>query len=71
MCAIRKALKHKLYGLSYVHNILNQEMSPVTNHPPVSLKNKDLNNIRLTSPNLAEYDAIVLKRRRKNNGRCD
>jgi len=65
MCAIKKALKHRLYGISYIQNILNQEMSPVTEHPLVSLKNEDLNNIRLTSPNLAEYDAIALKRRRK------
>ena len=65
MCAIKKALKHKLYGLSYVENILNQGITPVTNHAPVNLKKEDLNNIRLTSPNLAEYDAIALKRRRK------
>ena len=65
MGAIKKALSHKLYGLSYVQNILNQEMSQVKDHRPVSLKNEYLNNIRLTSPNLAEYDAIALKRRRK------
>jgi hypothetical protein len=63
--AIKKALRHKLIGLSYVENILNQGITPVTNHAPVNLKKEDLNNIRLTSPNLAEYDAIALKRRRK------
>jgi len=65
MGAIKKALGHKLYGLSYVQNILNQEISPVKDHLPVNLKNEDLNNIRLTLPSLAEYDAIALKRRRK------
>ena len=65
MCAIKKALKHKLYGLSYVQNILNQGITPVINHASVNLKKEDLNNIRLTIPNLAEYDAIALKRRKK------
>ena len=64
ICALRKALKHKLYGAAYIQNILHQEMTPVTNHPPVKLKNKDLNKIRLPKPNLAEYDAMALKRRK-------
>lgn len=63
ICALRKALKHKLYGAAYVQNILHQEMSPATIHPPVALKNRELNDIRLTRPNLAEYDAIALQRR--------
>ncbi len=64
ICALRKALKHKLYGVAYIQNILHQEMSPVSAHPPVMLKNKELNDIRLPEPNLAEYDAMVLKRRK-------
>ncbi len=62
--ALRKALKHKLYGSAYIQNILHQEMSPVTTHPPVMLKNEELNDIRLPKPNLAEYDAIALQRRK-------
>ncbi|MCP4022701.1 MAG: IS21 family transposase [Desulfobacteraceae bacterium] len=64
MCALRKALIHKLYGSAYIQNILHQEMSPVKTHPPVTLKNGELNDIRLPKPNLAEYDAIALKRRK-------
>jgi transposase len=64
ICALRKALEHKLYGAAYIQNILHQEMSPVTIHPPVTLKNQKLNDIRLTRPNLAEYDAIALQRRK-------
>lgn len=64
ICALRKALTHKLYGASYIQNILHQEMSPVTTHPPVTLKNEELNDIRLPEPNLAEYDAIAMQRRR-------
>jgi hypothetical protein len=59
-------MSHKLYGFAYVQNILYQEMTPATHHPPVNLKNKDLNEIRLARPNLAEYDAIALQRRTKN-----
>lgn len=65
ICALRKALDHKLYGADYVQNILYQEMTPVTQHPPVALKNEDLNQIRLVQPNLAEYDALALSRRKK------
>lgn len=64
ICALRKALTHKLYGSAYIQNILHQEMSPIRMHPPVKLKNEELNDIRLPEPNLAEYDAIALKRRK-------
>ena len=63
--ALKKALEHKLYGFAYVQNILYQEMTPSIRHQPVALKNEELNKIRLPRPNLAEYDAIALKRRKK------
>ncbi|MBW1751444.1 MAG: hypothetical protein JRJ37_12365 [Deltaproteobacteria bacterium] len=63
--ALHKGLSLKLYGADYIQNILYQEMTPVTRHRPVKLKKQDLNNIRLTTPSLAEYDAIALKRRKK------
>ncbi len=63
--ALRKALTHKLYGSEYVENILHQEMTPAVRHRPVALKNEDLNQIRLPQPNLAEYDALALSRRKK------
>ncbi len=63
--ALKKALQHKLYGFAYVQNILYQEMTPSIRHQPVALKNEELNQIRLPRPNLAEYDAIALKRREK------
>jgi len=63
--ALRKALAHKLYGSEYVENILYQEMAPAVRHRPVELKNKDLNQIRLPQPNLAEYDTLALSRRKK------
>ena len=67
--ALRKALKHKLYSFCYVQNIVYQEMTPVTQNQPVALKNNELNKIRLPKPNLAEYDAIAIQRRK--NGRCN
>ena len=63
--ALRKALKHKLYGFAYVQNIMYQEMTPEIHHQPVALKNDELNKIRLPEPNLAEYDAIALQRRKR------
>ena len=63
--ALKKALRHKLYGFAYVQNILYQEMTPSIRHQPVALKNEELNQIRLPRPNLAEYDAIALQRRKK------
>ena len=64
ICVLRKALEHKLYGAAYIRNLLDQEKSAARVHPPVMLKNDDLNEIRLPKPNLAEYDAIALQRRK-------
>jgi len=64
---LEKAMKKKLYGADYVRNILYQEMTPVSDHPPVRLKQEDLNDIRLTTPALADYDSIALKRRKHND----
>jgi transposase len=63
ICAVRKAIAHKAYGAEYIRNILHQESTPKKQHPPVKLKNDALNNIRLSEPSLAEYDAYILKRR--------
>lgn len=67
--AMNKAIEKGLYGADYVENILYQEMTPKTNHPQVKLKKQELNDIRLSSPALEEYDVIALKRRRKNHGK--
>jgi len=67
--AILKALRHKAYGADYIENILNQEMIPITSHCPVQLKNEALNRIRLSEPTLNDYDAIALKRRKKDDRR--
>lgn len=63
--AIKKATLHNAYGAHYIENILYQEMTPKTNHPPVRLKDDNLNHICLEKPALAEYDALVVKRRKK------
>ena len=62
--AISKASSYKAYGAEYIENILYQEMTPINHHPPVELKNQDLNSIRLNEPCLADYDAYIIKRRR-------
>jgi hypothetical protein len=61
--AIKQASLHHAYGAHYIENILYQEMSPKTHHPPVRLKQEKLNRIRLDEPSLADYDAFVIKRR--------
>lgn len=64
--AIKRATLHNAYGAHYIENILYQEMTPQRNHPPVKLKQDELNRIRLDEPCLAEYDAFVIKRRKKS-----
>ena len=64
---LKKAMEKKLYGADYIRNILYQEMTPVSNHLPVRLKQEDLNDIRLTTPALADYDSIAIKRRNSND----
>jgi transposase len=61
--AIEKALAHRAYGADYIQNILYQQMIPQRHHRPVTLKQPELNRIRLPQPSLAEYDSLVLKRR--------
>jgi transposase len=67
LAVIKKALHYKAYGAEYVENILYQEMTPQNNHQPVKLKQDDLNNIRLDEPCLADYDSLVLKRRKEDD----
>lgn len=66
IAALRKALEHKLYGADYVQNILHQYRTPTMKHEPLTLRNKELNDIRLEVPDLAEYDAAIIKRRKQN-----
>jgi hypothetical protein len=61
--ALKRANAHHAYGAAYVQNILHQEKHPKKIHPPVHLKREDLNRIRLEEPLLAEYDALILKRK--------
>lgn len=63
--AIVKAASHRAYGADYIENILRQEKMPQKNHPPVKLKNDELNNIKLSEPLLADYDAYILKKRKE------
>lgn len=65
--AIKRATLHNAYGCHYIENILYQEMTPQRNHPPVRLKQKSLNHIRLEEPSLAEFDAFVIKRRKDHD----
>jgi transposase len=65
--SLEKAMEKKLYGADYIRNILYQEMTPVNDHPPVRLKQEELNEIRLTTPALADYDGIALKKRKHND----
>ena len=62
--AIKRAISHNAYGAHYIENILYQQMTPESKHPPVKLKNERLNTIRLEQPSLADYDAFVIKKRK-------
>jgi len=63
--ALTKSMVHKALGADYVENIVHQEMAPKNDHPPVRLKNEQLNRIRLNQPSLAIYDSHVLKKMKK------
>ena len=63
--ALEKAIYYHAFGLDYVKNILYQEMRPISHQPPVVLKQEALNHIRLTTHSLAEYDALVLQRKKE------
>jgi transposase len=67
--ALIRALEHataaKAWGADYVENIVHQHAAPKNEHPPVKLKDKRLNRIRLEQPSLAEYDAHILVRTQK------
>jgi transposase len=65
--AIEKALEKKLYGSDYIRNMLYQEKEPINHHPPVQLKQERLNDIRLATPALAEYDTLAIKRRKHHD----
>jgi transposase len=60
--AIKRASLHHAYGAHYIENILYQQMTPQSQHPPVRVKQERLNHIRLEKPSLAEYDALLIKR---------
>lgn len=64
--ALIRALEHataaKAWGADYVENILHQHAAPKNDHPPVKLKDDNLNRIRLKQPCLADYDAHILER---------
>jgi hypothetical protein len=64
MAAIEKAMMKTAWGADYIENILLQDSTPVQKQPPVRLKEDRLNHIRLEEPNLADFDAFVLKNRR-------
>ena len=64
---MKRAAAHNAYGAHYIENILYQEMTPQRTHPPVTLKNTELNRIRLEEPSLAEYDTFIVKKRRKHD----
>jgi transposase len=63
--AVLKAIRHSAFGADYIENILYQEMTPESEHPPVQTKDEALNRIRLSEPSLAEYDAIIIKGAKK------
>ncbi len=65
LIALEKALHYKAFGIDYVKNILFQQSRPLSHQPPVVLKQEALNHIRLTPHALAEYDALVLQRKKE------
>jgi hypothetical protein len=65
--AMQEATSHNAYGADYIQNILYQRMTPQRVHPPVRLKEEALNRIRLEEPSLADFDAFVVKRKKRDD----
>lgn len=62
--ALQRATAYQAFAASYVENILHQKSHPKILQPPLKLiQREDLNRIRLEEPQLAEYDAWILKRK--------
>lgn len=62
LASLQKALINRAFGAHYVENILVQDHTPSKDHPLLQLKEERLNRIRLEEPNLAEFDAFVLRK---------
>jgi len=65
--AIEKALTHRAFGAEYIEHILYQGKTPHREHQPVRLKQEALNHLRLPEPNLADYDSVILQRRKDDD----
>jgi transposase len=65
--AIEKALAYRAFGAEYIEHILYQEKRPHREHQPVKLKQETLNHLRLPEPNLADYDSVILQRRKDDD----
>lgn len=65
--ALEKALRHRAFGAEYIEHILYQEQRPHREHQPVRLKQSALNHLRLPEPNLADYDSVILQRRKDDD----
>ena len=64
--AVKRASSLNAYGAQYIENILYQDMTPESNHPPVRLKKEHLNRIYLEEPLLEEYDNFIIKREKRS-----
>lgn len=65
--ALDYAMTHRAIGAGYIENILHQQRRPQRQHPPVRLQHEHLNRIRLQEPSLAEYDALIGKRKKRHD----
>jgi len=63
--AMQEATAHNAYGADYIQNILYQRMTPERVHLPVRLQQETLNRIRLEEPSLADFDAFIVKRKKR------
>jgi hypothetical protein len=61
--AMQRALHHQAIGVHYLENILYQAMPPQRHPPPVRLNQAHLHHIRLEEPSLADYAALVSRRK--------
>ena len=64
--ALEKALAARAFGADYVAHLLHQIESPRPLHPPLQLRDPELNQLTTDPLSLLDYDALILKARKES-----
>ena len=63
--ALEEAAAQKAFGAEYVAHLLRQQQNPRPLQPPLQLKDPRLNELATDPLSLLEYDAFIVRERKK------